>query len=178
MTVLKRWRKHFLIDKDLDSMMNRMDIGVYGAPNQSNGGSSKKGSDRSMTAYETMLWTIWLPKVRSAIKYVILHCIRFLKGHVTHILHAEIVILGRLRIQLLQSLYSPLGHLCFQYFFVTMSSINSSFLSCPKLSSIGLHLRCNEAELRCIISFSLGLNMLEIEWKWYWKNRRGRFEVG
>lgn len=66
--VLKRWRRHFLIDKDLEKLMNGMDIDEYGQPDQSNGGSSKRGNDRSMTAYETMMWTIWLPQVRSAIK--------------------------------------------------------------------------------------------------------------
>ena len=48
-----------------------MDVDVYnGSPSFSNGGSSKKGTDRTMTAYEMMMWTIWLPRVRSAIKFV------------------------------------------------------------------------------------------------------------
>ena len=49
-----------------------MDVDVYnGSASFSNGGSSKKGTDRTMTAYETMMWTIWLPRVRSAIKFVL-----------------------------------------------------------------------------------------------------------
>lgn len=45
-----------------------MDVDVFGSASYSNGGSSKKASDRSMTAYETLMWSIWLPRVRSAIK--------------------------------------------------------------------------------------------------------------
>lgn len=45
-----------------------MDVDVFGAASYSNGGNSKKASDRNMTAYETLMWTIWLPRVRSAIK--------------------------------------------------------------------------------------------------------------
>lgn len=67
---LKRWKRHFMIDKNQTKAANGMDIDVYGAADSTNGGSSAKGSDRTMTAYETMLWTIWLPKVRSSIKWV------------------------------------------------------------------------------------------------------------
>jgi tuftelin-interacting protein 11 len=65
---LKRWRKHFLIDKDVVKQDDGMDVDVFGAASYSNGGSSKKASDRNMTAYETLMWLIWLPRVRSAIK--------------------------------------------------------------------------------------------------------------
>jgi tuftelin-interacting protein 11 len=64
---LKRWRKHFLVDKDV-VRQDGMDVDVFGSASYSNGGSSKKAADRPMTAYETMMWTIWLPRVRSAIK--------------------------------------------------------------------------------------------------------------
>ena len=71
---LKRLRRHFLIDKQLAQAEDRMDLDIYnGSASHSNGGSSKKGTDRTMTAYETMMWTIWLPRVRSAIKFV--HCL-------------------------------------------------------------------------------------------------------
>lgn len=45
-----------------------MELDMYGTASATNGGTSKRGADRSMTAYETMMWTIWLPRVRSAIK--------------------------------------------------------------------------------------------------------------
>lgn len=65
---LKRWRKHFLIDKDVIKQDNGMDVDVFGSASYSNGGSSQRAADRSMTAYESMMWTVWLPRVRSAIK--------------------------------------------------------------------------------------------------------------
>lgn len=66
---LKRWRRHFLVDKTV--VKSGTDVGMYGSVDQSNGGSSAKASDRQMTAYETMMWSIWLPRVRSAIKWVL-----------------------------------------------------------------------------------------------------------
>ncbi|KAM0754996.1 TFP11-domain-containing protein [Meredithblackwellia eburnea MCA 4105] len=65
---LKAWRRHFLIDKDAKSALGEdsMDVDVYGAPT-SNG---RRERERSMTAYETLMWTVWLPRIRSAINNV------------------------------------------------------------------------------------------------------------
>jgi tuftelin-interacting protein 11 len=65
---LKKFRKHFLIDKDVVQQSDGMEVDMYGSASAANGGTSKRASDRSMTAYETMMWTIWLPRVRSDIK--------------------------------------------------------------------------------------------------------------
>ncbi|KAK4698524.1 tuftelin-interacting protein 11, partial [Phenoliferia sp. Uapishka_3] len=65
---LKGLRKHFLIDKDLVAPEEEsMEVDVYGESSYSNGASSKKAMDRPMTAYETLMWTVWLPHVRSSI---------------------------------------------------------------------------------------------------------------
>ncbi|KAI5479686.1 tuftelin-interacting protein 11 [Pseudohyphozyma bogoriensis] len=68
---LKGWRKHFLIDKDLPKEAS-MDVDVYGsATYHSNGlGGTRNAGERTMTPYESMMWTIWLPRVRSAINNV------------------------------------------------------------------------------------------------------------
>lgn len=65
---LKGLRRHFLIDKEVPNPEDGMDVDVYGDSSYSNGGSSARAADRSMTAYETLMWSVWLPHVRSAIK--------------------------------------------------------------------------------------------------------------
>ncbi len=64
---LKRWRKLFLIDKHAPPPTDQMDLDVYGADSFNPPASRAKEADRSMTPYETLMWTIWLPRVRSAI---------------------------------------------------------------------------------------------------------------
>ncbi|GAA5873977.1 hypothetical protein JCM1840_006108 [Sporobolomyces johnsonii] len=63
----KRFRKHFLIDKHAPAPSadeNALDI--YGS---GDGGAAarKRMGERAMSPYETLMWTVWLPKVRSAI---------------------------------------------------------------------------------------------------------------
>ncbi|KDE07376.1 hypothetical protein MVLG_02417 [Microbotryum lychnidis-dioicae p1A1 Lamole] len=70
---LKRWKKHFLIDKhqarDLEVKKGLKDTEVFGSTGMRSGDGKGVGGkgDRMMSAYETMLWTIWLPRVRTAI---------------------------------------------------------------------------------------------------------------
>lgn len=65
---LKKLRKMLRLQKrDQDSSQeNQVDLfggaSTYMAPSR-----SKSKVDRSMTAFETMLWTMWMPRVRSAI---------------------------------------------------------------------------------------------------------------
>ncbi|KAK4053442.1 hypothetical protein OIV83_001608 [Microbotryomycetes sp. JL201] len=63
---LKRWRRHFMFDK---AEPNSSELDVFRSRSYANGGKSRDRSegDRVMTAYETMMWTVWLPRVRSAI---------------------------------------------------------------------------------------------------------------
>lgn len=63
---LKRWRKLFLIDKHAPPPTDHMDVDVYGAVS-SHPASRSHDADRAMSPYETLMWTIWLPKVRSAL---------------------------------------------------------------------------------------------------------------
>ncbi|SCZ98960.1 BZ3500_MvSof-1268-A1-R1_Chr3-1g05734 [Microbotryum saponariae] len=70
---LKRWKKHFLIDKhearDLEVKKGLGEAEVFGSTGMRSGDGKGLGGkgDRMMSAYETMLWTIWLPRVRTAI---------------------------------------------------------------------------------------------------------------
>jgi len=68
---LKRYRKHFLIDKHLLPPQNgNGTVDLYGNGDEDNTSSRRKQKEgeRSMTAFESFMWTIWLPKIRSAIK--------------------------------------------------------------------------------------------------------------
>ncbi|GAA6060714.1 hypothetical protein JCM10212_003335 [Sporobolomyces blumeae] len=67
---LKRYRKHFLIDKHSASgtaaPLDTVDL--YGSGRSENEARLRKKEEaRSMSAYETFMWTVWLPKIRSAI---------------------------------------------------------------------------------------------------------------
>ncbi|GAA5970505.1 hypothetical protein JCM21900_003885 [Sporobolomyces salmonicolor] len=63
----KCFRKHFLIDKHAPAPSADEDaLDIYGSGD--GGTTTKKRTDKStMSPYETLMWTIWLPKVRSAI---------------------------------------------------------------------------------------------------------------
>ncbi|GAA5860324.1 hypothetical protein JCM5353_006615 [Sporobolomyces roseus] len=68
---LKRYRKHFLIDKHLPPSQNANGtVDLYGNGDEDSSNPSRrrqKEGERSMTAFESFMWTIWLPKIRSAI---------------------------------------------------------------------------------------------------------------
>lgn len=64
---LKRWRRHFLIDKAQQKAdAENRELDVFGSAAYTDG-PSRLAASQSMSAYETMLWTMWLPHVRSAI---------------------------------------------------------------------------------------------------------------
>ncbi|KAM0788473.1 hypothetical protein ACM66B_001606 [Microbotryomycetes sp. NB124-2] len=68
---LKRWRRHFMFDSK--SELSSSEVDVFGSRSYATNGGGARGRadpDRVMTAYETMMWTIWLPRVRSAINNV------------------------------------------------------------------------------------------------------------
>lgn len=74
---LKRYRKLFLIDKHLapSTATGSTSVDVYGSGrdrdlegDMSERRRHKVESEREMTAFESFMWTIWLPKIRSAIK--------------------------------------------------------------------------------------------------------------
>ena len=62
---LKTLRRHFLIDKDVPKAEDSMEVDVF---EDSTNSSNPRAADRTMTAYETLMWTVWLPHVRSSIK--------------------------------------------------------------------------------------------------------------
>lgn len=64
---LKRWRKLFLIDKHAPPLTDQMDVDVYGSAPSAHPSSRAHDAERSMTPYETLMWTLWLPAVRSAL---------------------------------------------------------------------------------------------------------------
>lgn len=75
MPQLKRLRRHFLIDQDLASASDeQMEVDIYSGGgytgSASNGGAGSRKGERMMTPYESFMWTVWLPRVRSALKYV------------------------------------------------------------------------------------------------------------
>lgn len=70
---LKRYRKHFLIDKHLASQPPSSSVNLYGTGREEEEAISsrrrqKMDAERVMTAFESFMWTVWLPKIRSAIK--------------------------------------------------------------------------------------------------------------
>ncbi|GAA6003180.1 mRNA splicing protein SPP382 [Rhodotorula paludigena] len=68
---LKRFRKLFLIDKHAipSTAEPSKELDVYGAQAQADkiAAARKRQAERQMTAYETLMWTVWLPRVRSAV---------------------------------------------------------------------------------------------------------------
>ncbi|GAA5881378.1 hypothetical protein JCM16303_000153 [Sporobolomyces ruberrimus] len=69
---LKRYRKHFLIDKHLASQPPSSSVDLYGTGREEEEAISsrrrqKMDAERVMTAFESFMWTVWLPKIRSAI---------------------------------------------------------------------------------------------------------------
>ncbi|GAA6009422.1 hypothetical protein JCM11491_003551 [Sporobolomyces phaffii] len=66
---LKRYRKHFLIDKHAVASSNPGPNGAYDADAAavSERRRQKLEAERTMTAFESFMWTVWLPKIRSAI---------------------------------------------------------------------------------------------------------------
>jgi tuftelin-interacting protein 11 len=65
LTSLKPWRKAYNLPRDdADDSQALIVSDVHGD------GVHDGESQRSMTAWEGLLWSLWLPKVRAAIKYV------------------------------------------------------------------------------------------------------------
>ena len=64
---LRKWRKCYRLQKRDTEPEDSMQVDLFGA--SSYGGSRAKGkqAQRSMTAFETLLWTLWMPRVRSAV---------------------------------------------------------------------------------------------------------------
>lgn len=71
---LKRFRKLFLIDKHAaptrTSASTDLDIYAQSVRAEEDAEARRRQAERSMSPYETLMWTVWLPKVRSSIKYV------------------------------------------------------------------------------------------------------------
>ncbi|GAA5905277.1 uncharacterized protein JCM6883_006345 [Sporobolomyces salmoneus] len=69
---LKRYRKHFLIDKHLSqASQSTSAVDLYGNAEEERAVSERRRmkmeAEREMTAFESFMWTVWLPKIRSAI---------------------------------------------------------------------------------------------------------------
>lgn len=72
---LKKFRKLFLIDKHAApsrSFAASTDLDVYGQQvrAEQDAETRRKQAERQMSPYETLMWTVWLPKIRSSIKSV------------------------------------------------------------------------------------------------------------
>ncbi|GAA6011278.1 hypothetical protein JCM10207_008285 [Rhodosporidiobolus poonsookiae] len=71
---LKRFRKHFLIDRDLTGVSGDAALLAPSADpyeeEERRARLRKVQMERSMTPYEAMLWQVWVPKIRSAINNV------------------------------------------------------------------------------------------------------------
>lgn len=69
---LKKFRKLFLIDKHAApsrSFAASTDLDVYGQQvrAEQDAETRRKQAERQMSPYETLMWTVWLPKIRSSI---------------------------------------------------------------------------------------------------------------
>ena len=62
---LKKWRRMYRLQKRDASEDDARQVDLFGAA--SYGSSTGITSQRTMTAFESLLWTLWLPRVRSAI---------------------------------------------------------------------------------------------------------------
>lgn len=71
---LKKFRKLFLIDKYAAPSRSSAstDLDVYGQQvrAEQEAEARRKQAERQMSPYETLMWTVWLPKIRSSIKSV------------------------------------------------------------------------------------------------------------
>ncbi|KDQ61383.1 hypothetical protein JAAARDRAFT_190163 [Jaapia argillacea MUCL 33604] len=63
--IFKRWRRALKIVVPEEKVQNQVD--VYGMAGSGIRAPSAAATDRTMTPFESLLWTIWLPKIRSVI---------------------------------------------------------------------------------------------------------------
>ena len=66
---LKNWRKAFRLQKrDIESNeYDQQQVDVFGSSSRDRNNRLNKSVDLSMSAFESLLWTMWLPRLRSAI---------------------------------------------------------------------------------------------------------------